>query len=30
MTLPSGWQLLALVYLVMSLVCFVAYWYDKR
>lgn len=30
MTLPSGWQLLAFVYLVMSLVCFVAYWYDKR
>lgn len=30
MTLPPGWPLLALVYLVMSLVCFVAYWHDKR
>ncbi|BCD87219.1 hypothetical protein PSm6_36260 [Pseudomonas solani] len=26
----SLWQLLALVYLAMSLVCFIAYWRDKR
>ncbi|GAC1033607.1 hypothetical protein thsps21_44360 [Pseudomonas sp. No.21] len=31
--LPHGltpWQLLALIYLAMSLVCFIAYWRDKR
>lgn len=31
--IPYGltlWQLLALVYLAMSLVCFIAYWRDKR